>query len=479
MHPTAHARLDAESSALVIDSLAISDAGVVAEARRWSSGSRGDVAALEAMTEADLTPFVRQALGIGAAAIAAAGNAQDTFDLERLVTEVGARTSHASREAAALTAKAVADASTAMATASELARKSIADADVASRQSFQETVTTAQTTLRGELERLFGGDSPQLLARLQPLLATFATDLDAKVSRQTGELLAKAARQFDPSDPTSPMAKHSAALALQQQSLAQSLEKHHEALAGKVDELATAVKVQTAARQATSKTASVTPLKGASYADDVHAVMATIAAGLGDEYTDTGAIAGNISRNKKGDGLLTVGDADARVVLEMSDSQRPNWNGYLDEAERNRAASASLGLVPTAEQNAGQSIRVLSARRIVMAFDPASGDPDLLRTVVMLLRTASVTAAARSGANEIATAEEKLTEALELLTKIDDIQKTATSIHKSAAKIHLECDSFATSIQRLLNQALAALAGAEPDAVVSAGPAAQLASGAA
>ena len=479
MHPTAHARLDAESSALVIDSLAISDAGVVAEARRWSSGSRGDVTALEAMTEADLTPFVRQALGIGAAAIAVAGNAQDTFDLERLVTEVGARTSHASSEAAALTAKAVAKASTAMATASEVARKSITDADLVSRRSLQETVTAAQAALRGELERLFGGDSPELVARLQPLLASFAADLDAKVSHQTGELLAKVARQFDPSDPTSPMAKHSAALALQQQSLAQSLEKHHEALAGKVDELATAVKVQSAARQATSKTASVTPLKGASYADGVHAVMADIAAGLGDDYSDTAALTGCITRSKKGDGLLTIGDAGARVVLEMSDSKRSGWNDYLDEAERNRAASASLGLVPTPDQNAGQSIRVLSARRIVMAFDPATGDPDLLRTVVMLLRTASVTAAARSGANEIATAEEKLTEALALLIKIDDIQKTATSIHKSAAKIHLECDSFAINIQRLLNQALASLAGAEPEAVVTAGPAAQLASDAA
>lgn len=479
MHQSGHAHFDPEGPALVIKRLAISEVAVVAEARRWSTGSRGDVAALEAIIEADLTPFVRQALSIGAAAIAVAGNAQDTFDLERLVTEVGARTSHASSEAAALTSKAVTDATAAMTSASELARKSITDTDVATRRSFQETVTNAQAALRGELERLFGGANPELLARLQPLLGTFATDLDAKVSHQTGELLAKAARQFDPSDPTSPMAKHSAALALQQQSLAQSLEKNHEALAGKVDELATAVKVQTAARQATSKTASVTPLKGASYADDVHAVMTTIAAGLGDEYTDTGALTGRITRSKKGDGLLTVTDADARVVLEMTDSQRSGWNDYLDEAERNRAAGASLGLVPSAEQNAGQSIRVLGARRIVMAFDPATGDPDLLRTVVMLLRTASVTAAARNGANEIATAEEKLTEALELLTKIDDIQKTATSIHKSAAKIHLECDGFATSIQRLLNQALAALAGAETAADVSAGPAAEFVSGAA
>lgn len=475
MNQSSHVQFDVEGPALVIKNLAIADAAVVAEARRWPNGSRSDPAPLETMTDADLTPFVRQALSIGAAAIAVAGNAQDTFDLERLVTEVGARTSLASNEAAALTSKAATDAAAAMTSASEMARKSITEVDLATRRSFQETVTTAQVALRGELERLLGGDTPELLARLQPLLASFATDLDAKVSHQTGELLEKTARQFDPSDPTSPMAKHSAALAAQQQSLAQSLEKHHEALAGKVDELATAVKVQTAARQATSKTASITPLKGVSFAADVHAVMASIAAGLGDEYTDTGALTGRITRSKKGDGLLTVSDADARLVLEMTDSQRGGWNDYLDEAERNRAAGASLGLVPRAAQNGGQSIRVLSARRIVMAFDPATDDRDLLRTVVMLLRTASITAAARSGANEIATAEEKLSEALELLTKIDDIQKTASSIHKSASKIHLECDGFATSVRRLLNQAQAALAGAESANDASSGPAPRLA----
>jgi hypothetical protein len=46
--------------------------------------------------------------------------------------------------------------------------------------------------------------------------------------------------------------------------------------------------------------------------------------------------------------------------------------------------------VRTAEQNGGKSIRLLGARRIVLAFDPMSDNPDLVRMVVivMLLRTA-------------------------------------------------------------------------------------------
>lgn len=294
-----------------------------------------------------------------------------------------------------------------------------------------------------------------------PRIATFGAELDAKVATQTSALLTTAARQFDPADPTSPMAKHAAAVAQQQAVLTRTLAENHGALTAKVEALTTAVSVASAAQKAASHTASVTPLKGVTYADGVHATLQTIASGLGDEYTDTGTVVGRLSRSKKGDGLLTISGSGARVVLEMTDSARPQWNDYLDEAERNRDAAASLGLVRNPAQNQGQSLRVLGARRIVMVFDPTQDDPNLLRTVVMLLRTAALAASSRQGADEIATAEEKVTEAIGLLGKIDDIQKAAGAIHKSASKISTECDTFTTGIERLLNQALAALAGAE------------------
>jgi hypothetical protein len=88
-----------------------------------------------------------------------------------------------------------------------------------------------------------------------------------------------------------------------------------------------------------------------------------------------------VARSKKGDGVLTVNGGAARLVLEMSDSTRTVWNDYLDEAERNREASASLGLVPSPAQNGGHSIRCLGSRRIVMAFDPESGPVAAIPTV--------------------------------------------------------------------------------------------------
>lgn len=455
------ATFDTNGPAVILTDLVVTDLAVVSEARRWSTGVRGDTVEVADMAGVDLSSFVTQALSIGASAITAAGNAQDTFDLERLITEVGTRTTESSNEAADLTTKAVKEAAQAMTAASDLAKKAITEADTATRTHFEQTVATAQDRLRGDLQRLFGGDNPELVERLQPILDTFGKDLDAKVAKQTSELLGKAARQFDPADPTSPMAKHAAALTAQQESLASTLAQNHQTLTGKVEALITTVSSQSAAAQATARTASVTPLKGVTYADNIHAVMQTIATGLGDEYCDTGAVAGRLARNKKGDGVLTVAGGEARVVIEMTDSPRGHWNDYLDEAERNREAGASLGLVREEAQNAGQSIRVLGTRRIVMAFDPAHDDPNLLRAVVMLLRTAAFAASARRGAGDIATAEERITEAVTMLTKIDDIQKTAGSIHKSATKISNECDTFVAGIERLLGQALAALAGTE------------------
>jgi len=46
------------------------------------------------------------------------------------------------------------------------------------------------------MRKIFGGEHPEILDRLQPLLDSFAANLDKKANAGTGELLAKAAKQF-------------------------------------------------------------------------------------------------------------------------------------------------------------------------------------------------------------------------------------------------------------------------------------------
>lgn len=462
--PTAVVSYDAVIPAVVIKDLRITDPSVVAESHRWSTGQRGEAVETSALVGADLSSFVTQALTIGSHAITAAGGAQDKFDLERMVNEVGARTAESSAKAAEATSMAAASAAEVFSNASAAALKSISEADAATRSSFSETVASANRSLQGELQRIFGGESPELMEKLRPVLATFGTQLDAKVAKQTGDLLEKAARQFDPADPTSPMAKHAIELRKQQEALSLTLVKNHEAIAGKVDELVSTIRVSEAARESAAKTASVTPLKGGPYAAGVHAVMHGIAAGLGDDYTDTSAIAGALPRCKKGDGVLIV-DGGARLVMEMTDSARAAWTDYLDEAERNRDASASIGLVRYASQNRGESIRVLGERRIVMAFDPTSDDSGLLRTVVQLLRVAAITASSRRDSAGLVTAQERIGEAQKMLEKVNVIRKASRSIRKGADTIDTECNAVQTSVGRLLGQALDALAGVAVEAI--------------
>ena len=108
-------------------------------------------------------------------------------------------------------------------------------------------------------------------------------------------------------------------------------------------------------------------------------------------------------------------------------------------------------------QNDGSTVRILNARRIVLAFDPATDDPAWLRAVVQLLRLAAVSASARQDREEIHTADEKITEALGMLGKIDDIRKVAGTLRQNAGKIEQQSDDVRTALNRLLTQAQSAL----------------------
>lgn len=451
-------------STVIIDSLAISDVDVVSEARHWVTGERGQRCDDPAeLADADLTKFATEALVLGAKALSLTALTSETRALERMLREVGDKASDATRRAAEATADATKSATETVSKAAADAKKAITEADDTTRKHLAEAVAATKRDLLAETRRLFGGDNPELLERLQPVLDKFAVALEKQVQTSTSELLAKATKQLDPSDPTSPMAKHAATLAQQQEELSKKFENGQAELATKVDTLCTAMKVQ----DAKTSLAQVTPIKGASFEDQIHALMNDIAAGLGDEYEDTTRTTGLVSRSKKGDGVLSITGTSARVVIEMTDSSRANWGEYFDEAERNRGAGASLGVVRSADQNAGHSIRVLGQRRVVIAFDPDTDDAEVLRTVALLLRTVAIAASVRTGDAEIDTAEEKIGEAVAQLDKIDTIKKTAGSIQKGAAKIESECTSITTGIRRLLDQALVALAGHETGASVT------------
>ena len=469
IEPAPGVTYDAHIPALTITALTINHPAVTAEALRWTTGSRGPAAPADEAQGADLTAYAEQAIVVGAQAIAAAGGTQDTFKLEQLVQDVGRRTTESTAQAAEATHAVVADATKTLAAASADTTKALKEEGELARKAFGASVTAAQKELDERLGRLLAGEDAELVVRIKPLLESFGASLARRADEHTATLFDKATRALNPDDPTSPLAKHHAQLERQQAELAARLGKQHDELTHAVTELATAVKVQQAASEARAKLAKVTPLKGGAYEENIREVMSGVAAGLGDEYVETRHLAGAINRCKKGDGVLVVAGGQARLVLEMTDSERKDWGDYLDEAERNRQAVASLGLVPSIEQNAGQSIRVLGPRRIVMAFDPESSDPALLRTVVQLLHVSALAAVARQDTSGAQVATERIAEALEVLPKVERIRKAAGYIRKSAGDIDTEADRLQTSLNRLLLQAQTALAGTPLSAVDDSG----------
>ncbi len=89
--------------------------------------------------------------------------------------------------------------------------------------------------------------------------------------------------------------------------------------------------------------------------------------------------------------------------------------------------------------------------------DPATDDPELLRTVIQLLRISALTTSNREDRDGIHTADEKITEALGMLGKIDEIKKIAGTLRLNAGKIEQQSDDVRTALARILSQAQAAL----------------------
>jgi hypothetical protein len=201
-------------------------------------------------------------------------------------------------------------------------------------------------------------------------------------------------------------------------------------------------------------------LTGKPFEDALHLVLAELAAGYGDEYVDTSATVGLFRSNRKGDGVLAVNGGDVRIVVEMTDSERKGWGAYLSEAERNRGARASLGIVRTAAQLGGHGVVSLGPRRLLLAFDPETDSADLLRVVLQLLRLAAQTAVHDERSGEVRVAEEKIGEAIGVLGRIDKVTKAVGIIRREATTIGDQSEALHTELSRLLSQARTALGAA-------------------
>lgn len=410
---------DPAQGALFVGGLKTTDKAILREAARWSTGERGEpVADMADLAGTDLTSFAREALSIGSRVLAIAAQDGDTRAVRQAVKEASDQVGDIVTRASASSEDAV--------------RRAVETMTQATRQAH-ETVMT-------EVNRLVGGENPELAERLRPILAGVGTDL----KNQAAEAMAAA----------------------HESQRAEAAERHQQVL-GVIGDLRREFAVRVGTDDATAAVKGVTTIKGFDYESQINDVLIALAADIGEEYEATGERAGRLPRNKKGDGVLHVSGGIARVVVECHDGTSKDWGPYLAEAERNRGAQASVGLIRYADDNAGRVVRVVAPKRLVVAFDPDTDDPELLRTIMLLMRTVALTASGRFGTEEVATANEHIREALSIIEDLDEAKRSASAIAGHATKIEQIVTRTMTAIQRELNGAQNALTGAATAAAQS------------
>jgi hypothetical protein len=216
------------------------------------------------------------------------------------------------------------------------------------------------------------------------------------------------------------------------------------------------------ANQTAKAPVGATPIaRGTAFESAIHETVNRFAAAWGDEYCDTAKRTGNISRCRKGDGLLTVVGHPVigllpRVVLEMTLQRGTgrDWVSYLDEAERNRGAQASLGVVPSvSEVPGGERIRMFGTTKMIVAYDPNVDDPVILRAVLYILRCQAIDVASRRGSGRARVPAERLAEANDLLEQqLLGVYGTATLAKAHIEKLAEQLDTLRSGTYRKLNQ---------------------------
>lgn len=421
---------DVTDGCLHVGPLRTSDKGVLREAARWSSGERGEAVSFDDLQGVDLSAFAREALSVGSRVIALVSQDGDTRAVRQAVKDASEQVSHSVERASQVAQELTSSASRASHETVRWATETMAQA-----------TRTVQADLSEQIHRLVGGENPELMERLRPILERVGGSLEGQIAQTLQTSM--------------------------QTMVDQNAARHREVL-DLVHDLRRDVAAHDAAKSAsaaaTAAVRGITTLKGLDYESQVNLVCADIATAMGDSYEETGEYAGALFRNKKGDGVLHVGDGTARVVVEAHDGTAKEWGSYLKEAERNRRASASIGFIRRVADNQGRVIRVVAPKRLVVAFDPDEGnetDVEVVRTVLMLMKAVALSSTSRFGVEEIATASDSIKEALAVIEGLDEAKKAASAIHTNATKIEQVIERSLTGVRRELHAAINALTGAE------------------
>ncbi|OBH47307.1 hypothetical protein A5688_03115 [Mycobacterium mantenii] len=316
------------------------------------------------------------------------------------------------------------------------------------------------------LDRLLAADGSPIAASIKEVVSGAMAEAREGWHRSLTDTLTTVSRSLDATDPGTPFGQ------LNQQ-LKDDRQRQNADLYARIDRLMELVVEVRNAANTTAAVAAVrkaSPAKGKPYEEAVGAVVEGIACGIGASYTETSDVVGEIRGCKKGDGVIEVAAADsatpaARVVLEFTTSGATrNWPNYLADAERNRGAQASLGIVPTRDLVPGKEmIAILGPGRAVIAYD-VEDDPGMVRATIQLLVVQAQRRVAEARGGDLGVADRKIAEAHQQLVTMQDILKSALTVRAGASKVVTGLEALHVTLSQLLGQAQAAIRASVPAA---------------
>jgi alkylated DNA nucleotide flippase Atl1 len=450
---------------LIVRSAVIDDVEVTAEALRWTKGTRGEQVDPAAADGSDLSAFHRAAVGLGARVLHATADSATAVTLAGTVTQLAEKAEAAGTNLIDGAMRATTRVVEVTTKATKEATEATAQIIESARERFHQDLTTGLSetmeSVQRDLDRLLAGSDGAVVGAIKEVIGRAMGDAQVSWHRSLTTTLSEVGKTLDVNNPASPLGALERRMVEQQQrqhaELTSKLDHVQELVGGAAAAAATAAAV--AAVQATS------PAKGRSYQDSVGGLLEAIATGMACSYMDISDTVGLVKACKKGDGILEGRGVDSggpapRVVVELTTQGHPrNWPQYLEFAERNRGAQASLGIVPTRDLvPGGELVSVIGANRMVLAFNPDEDAPSLLRATLQLLLVQAQRRLSEDRAGDLGLVDTKLEEARRRLVEIGEIIKAAVAVRNGAGKVVTGLESLQGSLVLTIDQARAALA---------------------
>jgi hypothetical protein len=227
----------------------------------------------------------------------------------------------------------------------------------------------------------------------------------------------------------------------------------------KLNDRLTAIEAASTARAAERSKSSA---KGGDFEDLLEEMLGDAVRPTTDTIERTGTAAGDVSRSKKGDFLLTIdprwcGGAELRVVIEAKNRGK-SWREMreeLDAAKRNRGAAAALAIYTPEHAPAGVAPFDVRYGHVFAVIDPESPE---LATLTAALRLARLYALASVASQSAEIDAGRLSQALaSVKTELEAVR----SLKVSLTSIKTTADNVANGLDRLREQVLTRVTEAE------------------